>query len=76
MLQQPNSIADPWSLDDCVAKQKGDDVFGKHSTFNVIAGQELDRAEPDIFAFPVRFNVVLSAQTFSLDESEFSRNRG
>src|SRR5580704_11811768 len=60
----------------CVAKQIADDVCGKHSTFEVIAGQELDRAEPVIFVFPVRFNVVLSAHTFSLDESRFSRNRG
>jgi hypothetical protein len=62
-------------LDDFVAKQKADDVFGKHSTFDVIFGQELDRTETVIFVLPVRFNVVLSAHTFSLDESEFSGNR-
>src|SRR5258708_24841361 len=54
-----------------------DDVCGKHSTFETIAGQELDRAEPVIFVLPVRFDVVLSVHTFrSLVESRFSRIRG
>jgi hypothetical protein len=60
----------------CVAKQIAEDVCGKHSTFEVISGQELNRAEPVIVVFPLRFNVLLSVHTFSLDESQFFRNRG
>jgi hypothetical protein len=43
----------------CVAKQIADDVCGKYSTFEVVAGKELDRAEPlIILVLPVRFNGV------------------
>ena len=59
------------------SKQIADDVCGKHSAFDVIAGHEFRRAQPLIFVLPVRFNVVLlSVHTFSLVECPFSRIRG
>ena len=75
-LSPPRNLFPIWIRQLCVAKQIADDVCGKHSTFEVIAGQELDRAGPVIFVLPVRFNVMLSVHTFSLNESRFSRNRG
>src|SRR5207237_1392604 len=39
-------------------------------------GQEFDRAEPAVFALPVRFNVVLSVHAFGPVESPFFRTRG
>ena len=69
------NLADPWSLDDFVATQKADDVFGKRRPSRSSLGNNSTRADTVIFVLPVRFNAVSSAHTSSLDESRFCRNR-